>query len=87
MPGVTPATGDGAVTAQPDGIYVSITTSPLFYITLRDCAVGQQSSNTHTHTQSGVMSDLLYLGVYAGLRGSQGVLCVFWGVIIDVYEV
>lgn len=29
LPGVTPATGDSAETPQPDGIYVSITTSQL----------------------------------------------------------
>lgn len=33
--GVTPASGDGAVAAQPNGIHVSITTSQLFCINLR----------------------------------------------------
>lgn len=35
LPGVMSSSGDGAVTAQPDGIYVPITTSLLFCINLR----------------------------------------------------
>lgn len=35
LPGVMPSSGDAAVTAQPDGIYVPITTSLLFCINLR----------------------------------------------------
>lgn len=35
LPGVMSSSGDGAVTAQPDGIYVPITTSLLFCINSR----------------------------------------------------
>lgn len=67
MPGVTLATGDRAVTAQPDGIYVSITTSELFCINLRHFArLGQQSCDTHTHSFNVVSTETLSLFVRDG---------------------
>lgn len=62
--GVTPASGDVGVTAQPNGIHVSITTSQLFCINLRRWTQSGSTALTHRDNVKSCQTFTFYISLF-----------------------